>query len=159
MDGIISRSTLILVQVRREGSDLFIFFLLPVIHPLYPSLLPMLLWLSLMSGSAKEKTVIQTWQLIRDGLKRNLLQGSKKHMGGCSPWRWEWDFSLHLFALWLLTAQCRGAVPQGNRAAMWGAGYSSSTRVKNCAPLTHLYIKIYKWCRLLFLLSIIQHSE
>lgn len=75
-------TTLILIQGQREGSDLLVFFLLPVLHPLYPSLLPMLCWLSLMSDSAKEKTVIKTWQLIRDVLKRYLLQGGKKHMGG-----------------------------------------------------------------------------
>lgn len=140
-------TTLILIQGQREGSDLLVFFLLPVLHPLYPSLLPMLCWLSLMSGSAKEKTVIKTWQLIRDVLKRYLLQGEKNTW---EAWEWEWGSSLHLFVLWLSTTQGRAAVPQGNGAAIWGAAYSSSVRVKDSAPHTHLYIKIYKWCRLLF---------
>lgn len=97
------------------------FVLLPVLLPLYPPLLPMERWLSLMSGSAKERTVIKMWQLIRAVLKRNLLQGSKKHVGGCAPWLREWGSSLHLFALWLWRAKCRGSVPQGNSTAIWGA--------------------------------------
>lgn len=97
------------------------FVLLLVLLPLYPPLLPMEHCLSLMSGSAKEKTVIKMWQLIRSVLKRNLLQGSKKHVGGCAPCLQEWGSSRHLFALWLWRAKCRGSVPQGNSTAIWGA--------------------------------------
>lgn len=95
-------------------------------------------WLSWISDLAKEKPVIKTWwQLIRDIIKRNQLQGSKKHMGSCATWGWWWGSWLHQFTLWLWTGQCslyRLSVPQGNSTAICTEGYSSLMRVKECAP-------------------------